>query len=188
MRARKSLFCGLLVIGLVSAAVPPALRGAAAGGPQPFKLRLARLTVLDRAPAGAIDQATTSGVITVYGLTAGTYNKANKLTYPTFIAKKSQTNKVKFCLDFLTTATTTVYWNALGCGPMTIGLYDPDAGIRVVKNTTYRAEFMLEQAHIKAFAAGTYDIVVALGPKPFEDQLSGSGGMTLATIRIRFDN
>ncbi len=186
MRAKKSLLCGLLVVGLVSAAVPPDLRGAAAEGPVPFKLRLAKLTVLDRDAGGGPDQATVAGVITVYGLTAGVYNKANKLTYPTFVAKKSQASKVKFCLDFLTTATTTLHWNAMGCGPMTIGLYDED-GIPVVKNTTYRAEFMLEQGHLRALAVGTYDIVVALGPKPFADQMTGSGGMTMSTIRIRFD-
>lgn len=186
MRVKRSLLGSLLVIALVSAAVPPALRGAASGAPEPFRLQLAKLTVLDRDAGGGPDQATAAGVITVYGLTAGVYNKANKLTYPTFIAKKSQTNKVKFCLDFLTTATTTLYWTALGSGPMVVGLTD-DKGIPVVKNTTYRAEFVLIPAYIKAMDIGTYDIVVAIGPKPISGKITGSGGMTLATIRIRFD-
>jgi hypothetical protein len=69
---------------------------------------------------------------------------------------------------------------------MIVGLSD-NKGMSVVKNTTYRAEFSLDQAYIRAMALGIYDIVVALGPKPIENQLTGSGGMTMATIRIRFD-
>jgi hypothetical protein len=186
MKLTNSLVCGLLVIGLISAVLPPVLSGATTEGPAMFKLRLTRLTVLDRAAGGEADQATASGIVTVYGLTAGTVNLAKKLTYPTFIAKKSQTYQVKFYLDFLTTATTTLYWVALGSGPMIVGLSD-NKGMSVVKNTTYRAEFSLDQAYIRAMALGTYDIVVALGPKPIENQLTGSGGMTMSTIRIRFD-
>jgi hypothetical protein len=186
MKLTNSLVCSLLVIGLLSAIVPPVLRGATIEGPAAFKLRLTRLTVLDRAPGGEADQAATIGVVTVYGVTIGTLNLAKKLTYPTFVAKKSQTYQVKFYLDFLTTATTTLHWIALGSGPMIVGLSD-NKGMSVVKNTTYRAEFSLDQAYIRAMALGIYDIVVALGPKPIENQLTGSGGMTMATIRIRFD-
>jgi hypothetical protein len=186
MKFGKRLFAPLLVIGLLAAMVPAAVAGGSIDGTARFPLRLARLTVLDHGPAVMTDGAAIPGVITVYGLTAGVTSKTNKITYPTFVAKKSQTGKVKFCLDFLTTATTTLYWTALGSGPMIVGLAG-DKGIPVIKNKTYRAEFELSQAYVNAMAIGTYDIVVVIGPKPFENQLTGSGGMTLATIRIRFD-
>lgn len=187
MKNVKSLVCGLLVFGLISAAFPSVLGGAESAGPKTFKLRLAKLTVLDQEAGGIAEQTTIPGVVTVYGLTAGVINKAGKLTYPTFVAKKSQTKEVKFCLDFKCTATTTLYWTAIGSGPMVVGMSDEN-GIPAVKNTTYRAEFIFEQAHVDYMAIGTYDIIVVLGPKVYADQLTGSGGMTMATIRIRFDN
>ncbi len=186
MKLGKCAIAPLLVIGLLAAMVPAAVAGGSTEGVAQFPLRLTRLTVLDHDATIAPDGATASGVVTVYGLTAGVINTAKKLTYPTFVAKKSQTYQVKFCVDFLTTATTKLYWVALGSGPMVVGLADKD-GLPVVKNTTYRAEFLLESSYVKAMALGTYDIVVALGPKVALDQLTGTGGMTMATIRIRFD-
>ncbi len=186
MKLGKCAIAPLLVIGLLAAMVPAAVAGGSTEGAANLPLRLTRLTVLDHDATIAPDGVTASGVVTVYGLTAGVINTAKKLTYPTYVAKKSQTYQVKFCLDFLTTATTKLYWVALGSGPMVVALNDTK-GIPVVKNTTYRAEFILEESYVKRMALGTYDIVVVLGPKFLEDQLTGSGGMTMATIRIRFD-
>lgn len=186
MKLGKLGVAPLLVVCLLSTAVPAAVAGGSTEGAAPLPLRLTRLTVLDQDAAIAPDRATSAGVVTVYGLTAGVISNAKKLTYPTFVAKKSQTYQVKFCMDFLTTATTKLYWVALGSGPMVVALADKN-GIPVVKNTTYRAEFLLEPSYVKAMALGTYDIVVALGPQMLSDQLTGSGGMTMSTIRIRFD-
>ncbi len=186
MMPKRSLVAGLLVLSLAGVVAPPVLGGASTEGLVVFPVRLVRLSVLDRDISPQADQATATGAVTVYGATGGVVNLAKKLTYPTFVAKKSQTYQVKFYLDFLATATTKLYWVALGSGPMIVALAD-QKGMAVVKNTTYRAEFVLEQGWVRGMALGTYDIVIALGPKPMEDQLTGSGGMTMTTLRIRFD-
>ena len=187
MKLGKRLFAPLLVIGLLAAMVPAAVAGGSTEGAANLPLRLTRLTVLDHDAMIAPDGATASGVVTVYGLTAGSDQHGQEADLSHLCCEKIPDLSGEILLGLPDDCDDEALLGrsrqrAHGCGAQRNERHP----CREKHDLSRRVHFGRE-SYVKRMALGTYDIVVALGPKFLEDQLTGSGGMTMATIRIRFD-
>ncbi len=147
--------------------------------------KLSRVSIL-----GDVDpSAATSGQITVFGATAGYTDKANKKTYPVFVASKSAIKACHIDVDFVCTATTKLGLLVGVSGPICTSMISPSL-VSVVKNKVYRFEMTLEGAGLAILVPGLYDICVTVvpnlnAPSPV---LLGNGGMSTAYARMRLNS
>ena len=173
----KCLITGLLLTAFVTSFVQ---------GSQRFpRWKLTKVTTLGEvAPSAAA-----TGLVTVFGVTAGYTDKANKKTYPVFVAKKSAVKAIHIYVDFVCTQTTKLGWVGIASGPILIPM-SSETLYSVTKNVVTRFELTLEGYELSVVLPGLYDIYVTVVPNVngLSPSLTGNGGMSTATVRMRLDS
>jgi hypothetical protein len=156
-----------------------------ARGEQKPQWKLTKIQILgDAAPSGA-----SSGLVTVYGLTAGYTDKANKTVYPTFVGSKSAVKAIHIYVDFVCSQTTQLGWVGIASGPVCLPMAS-DKLFSVTKNKVYRWELTLDGSLLAQTVPGLYDIYVSVVPNmnSLTPTLAGNGGMSTGVARMRLNN
>jgi hypothetical protein len=172
----------LLIAAIAGAALLTPLAQSAQNAPQ---WKLTKVMVLgDAAPSGA-----TSGLVTVYGMTAGFTDKANKTTYPAFVAGKSALKAVRIYVDFVCSQTTKLGWVGIASGPICLPMAAKNL-IDITKDKVYRFELTIQGSDLAVVMPGLYDVYVSIVPNlnSLTPSLTGNGGMSTATARLMLNN